>query len=225
MDDKINSIHSAQNTQRKIKETFYKATSFLLTIFALFELVAIVVLYSQQKIEIPYVIEISREGDVKYKKDIALELANWTPSTATKIKILKDYITDLRSICADEHMQVKMIKNIYAFSVENGLKEAEKYLLETDPLSRVGKERVDIDVYATTPMINDDENVFQIDWNEKTYSPAGALLSEQNFRAVIKTKYFTVKTHEMQTINPLGLYICDIKTSAIKDGYTINDNK
>lgn len=217
----IPTLHSKRNITLEKQVAIYRLLFFTLGLFAIIELIFVIVLYKSQTISIPYVVEINKEGDIKYKDNITSTLAKWQPSTATKIKVLSDFLTDLRSVSLDKQIQIERIKRIYAFSIENGLKESEKYLLETKPLERLNNQRVEINVYATTPLINNDENVFQLDFNEKIYSLSGNLISEQNYRAILETKHFLPKTEQTQIINPLGIYISNLKISAIKDGYVL----
>lgn len=219
--EEIQSAHTIANSN--LQKRFYaqKVLLICIIVFACLELCAVVVLYKKQTISIPYVVEINREGDIKYKENVASTLSSWTPSTATTIKVLSDFLQNLRSVSLDKQIQTERIKKVYAFAIEKGLRASEEYLLATSPMLRCEKERVEINVYATTPLLNGDDDCYQIDFNEKTFSLNETLISEQNYRAIMKIKHYLPKTEDVQRINPLGIYVCDLKISAIRDGYVI----
>ena len=83
-------------------------------IISLFLLIALVYLALKPKTEIPYVVEITTDGDVRYVKDAVTTLSSWTPSQSTTMHVLRDYIINLRGVSSDRSVQVERIKKAYA---------------------------------------------------------------------------------------------------------------
>lgn len=190
-------------------------------ILSVFLLIALVYLALKPKTEIPYVVEITTDGDVRYVKDAVTTLSSWTPSQSTTMHVLRDYIINLRGVSSDRSVQVERIKKVYAFSTGDATKTINEYLEETSPVERLERETVRIDVYAITPLINGNEKIYQLDWNEKTYSLSGTLKNEKNYRGVLYIEYYLPRTKNLQEVNPLGIYVNNIEISEIKDGYVV----
>ena len=221
----INTKHTDEKINKRINAAFYKGISYALIAITVIEAFLIIVISSQKTTNIPYVIEINRDSEVKYIKNAVSTLKDWEPSSAITIKTLSDYLESLRGVSVDENIQKKRIRNIYQFSTADSVKLVDEYFKMTNPLERGKTEYVDITVYAATPGIHDDKNIYQLDFNEKTYTLNGKLKNEENYRAIIKTQHFIPRTETQQITNPLGIYVSKIKISKIKDGYVLYESK
>ena len=221
----IRSLHAAIKKAKTEASRTCKAIITALCVFCIMEFAIIFHLANRQTVSIPYVIEINKDGTAKYIDNASTTLSEWMPSTATTLKVLEDYIISLRGVSSDVAVQQYRIKKVYAYSTGDALKSAQDYLLENNPLERSDSERVEVSVYAATPFISGSDDIFQLDWNEKTLSMNGALKSETNFRGILKTKRYMPKTKSIQEINPLGIYVTNLNISEIKDGYVIYDAK
>lgn len=221
----IRSLHAAIKKARSEASKACKAVITALCAFCIMEFAIIFHLANRQTVSIPYVIEISKDGTAKYIDNASTTLSEWMPSTATVLKVLEDYVISLRGVSSDAAIQQHRIKKVYAYSTGSALKSAQDYLLENNPLERSESERIEVSVYAATPFIGGSDDIFQLDWNEKSFGSNGTLVSETNYRGILKTKRYVPKTKGIQEINPLGLYVTDLNVSEIKDGYVIYDAK
>ena len=210
--------------KRQINVLIYKTMFYLLLVVSILEFILIFVLIKRQTVEIPYVIEIQKDGSAKYIDNASSSLSDFSPSVQTTLKVLENYIISLRSVSFEASIQEDRIKKVYAFSTEDALKSAKKYLEEKPPFERALKERVEVSVYAATPLYKTDSSLYQLDFNEKTYTLGGELKDETNYRAIISTKIFKVRTKSLQEENPLGIYLTRLEISKIKDGYVIYEN-
>lgn len=221
----ISSLHTKACFEERDKKVYYKGFSIALFIALLLVLSLCVILIMRQKIEIPYVIEINREGDARYVDNAVSTLSEWSPSTTTVMNLLRDYIVSLRGISEDSNIQEERIKKVYAHSTKDALYYVNSYLKETSPMERLKNEKVVVDVYAITPLDTKNNSIFQLDFNEKTYGLSKDLKKEENYRAILKIKFYRPKTKGLQEANPLGVYVNEIEISKIKDGYVIYDAK
>lgn len=217
----ISTFLSNKNIYEQSKIALYKGialSNILLSVFLIFGLIYVSL---KPKTEIPYVIEVNNDGEAKYINNAVAKFSNWEPSKTTVMQILSTYIKNLRSISTDKNIQTENIRSVYAFSTHNAIKVISEYLKNNSPIDRSEKETVRIDVYAITPNLNTNNTIYQLDWNEKTYSLSGNLKNEKNYRAQIEVGFYRPRTKNLQELNPLGIYVEDIEISEIKDGYTI----
>ena len=223
--DTIDTIHTKNIKDKSLKVSLYRGLFVLSLLFIILEFALILVLQRRQTTLIPYVIEVQPDGSAKYIDNSASTLSSYTPSTATTLKVLENFIISLRSVNPDLIIQEERIKNVYSFATEDALKVAKDYLNLTKPYERSETERVEVTVYAATPLYKGQSNIYQLDWNERVYSTTGNLKSEANYRAVINTKVYQVRTKSLQEQNPLGIYLTNLEISKIRDGYVIYETE
>lgn len=221
----IASLHTRATIEERDKKIYYKGVSLAFFTSTVVLASLSLVLALKHKTEIPYVIEINREGDARYVSDAVSTLSSWSPSTTTVMNILRDYIVSLRGVTEDSSIQEERIKKVYSHSTKDAASYASLYLKETSPMERLRSEKVTVDVYAITPLDEKDGSLYQLDFNEKTYSISGTLKKEENYRAILKIKFYRPRTKGLQEANPLGIYVERIEISKIKDGYVIYDGK
>lgn len=216
----INSKHTRTNIEKKTRLAFLRGitlTSFIINITLL---ITVIILAKMPKTEIPYVIEISRDGEASLIKDAAVIYETWEPSKTTIMQTLKTYIVALRSVPKDNFISKENIKKVYALSSGDAADYITSYYSTSSPLTLSESIYRRVNVYAAIPMI-DKSNLYQIDWNEKDYSLSGTLKEERNYRGIFKIQHYKPQTSELQELNPLGLYVSDIEISPIQNGSVI----
>lgn len=221
----IASLHTKATLEEKDKKIYYKGVSVAFFTSTLVLAALCLLLSLKHKTEIPYVIEINREGDARYVSDAVSTLSSWSPSTTTVMNLLRDYIVSLRGVSEDSVIQEERIKKVYSHSTKDASLYVNSYLKDTSPMERLRNEKVIVDVYAITPLDEKSGTIYQLDFNEKTYGLSGTLKREENYRAILRIKFYRPRTKGLQEANPLGVYVESIEISKIKDGYVIYDRK
>ena len=178
------------------------------------------------KNEIAYVVEVNTTtGEQRVINGVVSEIGQYTMSEYLILNSIKTYITNLRSVSNDNGVNRTRINNVYAFSTEQASQYISDYFSEHNPIDRGSAEYVEVVIYNCTPINNSNSDYlkFLVDWNEITRSTSGRIVSEKNYRADIDAKQFKV-TKLTSDLNPIGLYVCHINISEIKNGYVVNPN-
>lgn len=220
----IASLYSLKRSKILDKSLFYKGGYYALLIISVCLCVIVLILGLRQKTEIPYVIEINREGRANYVENGVHNLKDWTPTDATIIATLKNYIISLRGVSVDKEIQKERIENVYSSSLSYALNTADNYIRNTLPLERAKKENVNIDVYYISKL-NNNGLTYEIDFNEIIYSPGFTNPTEKSYRAIVSIEFHKSDVKEIQKTNPLGIYVVDLQINEIKSGYVKEVNK
>lgn len=157
------------------------------------------------------------------------ELDKYTAPEYLILNACKTYITNLRSVSTDVYQSRENVKNVYAFSTENAIRQVESYLTLNNPIERYNKnkERVAIYIYNATPIqtvSKKGETKVQIDWQETSYDQTNIIRSQKTYRAILDVKQFKA-TKQTSQINPIGIYVTNIIVSEIEDGFIKQEGK
>lgn len=216
----ISSLHTQKNIAVKVRTAFLTGAVTVCIFLNVILCITVVVITKLPKTEIPYVIEITKDGDANIIKDAAVTFANWEPSKTTIMHTLKNYITCLRSIPKDNLVIKENIKKVYALSSDKATDYITSYFSSHSPIAESENIYRRVVVYAAVPLI-DEGNIYQVDWNEKDYSRSGSFKSEKNYRGMFKIKHYKPSNMGLQEQNPLGIYITDIEISQIQNGESV----
>ena len=222
-------IHSLENSRRieTLKVSWaYKGAVIVLFILFLCVLGLLAWQMLRPKNEIAYVVEVNTTtGEQRVINGVVSEIGQYTMSEYLILNSIKTYITNLRSVSNDNGVNRTRINNVYAFSTEQASQYISDYFSEHNPIDRGSAEYVEVVIYNCTPINNSNSDYlkFLVDWNEITRSTSGRIVSEKNYRADIDAKQFKV-TKLTSDLNPIGLYVCHINISEIKNGYLVNPN-
>ena len=213
----IASLHTKKNIERKVNSAFLKGALLFCFLLNIALCITIVIIARLPKTEIPYVIEITKDGNASIIKDAAVTFSKWEPSKTTVMHTLKNYIIWLRSIPRDSLVIKENIKKVYAYSSDRATDYVTSYFSSASPIAESENIFRRVSVYSAIPVI-DKSDIYQVDWNEKDYSHSGTLKNERNYRGMFKIKRYKSENTGQQEQNPLGLYISDIEITSIQNG-------
>ena len=220
----INSLENDRRIETLKVSWAYKGAVIVLSLVCMILVGLLAWQMLRPKNEIAYVVEVNTTtGEQKVINGVISEIGQYTMSEYLILNSIKTYITNLRSVSNDISVNRSRINQVYAFSTEQAGQFVSSYFTENNPIDRSSAEYVEIVVYNCTPINNTESQYlkFLVDWNEITRNTSGKIVSEKNYRADIDAKQFKV-TKLTSELNPIGLYICHINISEIKDGYVIN---
>jgi type IV secretion system protein VirB5 len=165
---------------------------------------------------IPYVVEVDRLG-----QSMAVKMAD-RPGEADPRVIhasLAQFIRDARMVSFDRVAQNAAIWRVYAMlrTGDPALAKMTAFMRDdaSNPFKRAESESVGVEIES---VLQQTPETWQLIWNEKVWSKAGALLQAGKLRALVTV--YTQKgnswtTEEEIRANPLGVYIRDFNWSTI----------
>ena len=192
-------------------------------IFIVLLLVWNFLLFLIPKKTIGYVVEVNQltgTQNVRNIENAVVELEKYTMPEYLMINAVKSYITNLRQVSTDIYICQDAIREVYAYSTENAVLQAQSYFTEFNPVERSKKGyRVQPVIYNATAINTKDKEFmkFQVDFQESIFYQ-GNLQEQKNYRVDITCKQFKATKQSSQN-NPLGFYITNFIVSEIKDGF------
>lgn len=173
--------------------------------------VAYIQLASSSRV-VPYVVEVDRLGQA-----VAFGPAEPMRKTDQRITIrdLSVLIRNLRTITPDPGLQVRMVKDAYAFLDISAAKFLNEYFAEPENNPRVLGQDImrTVEITSVLPVPNSDS--WKIQWTEIDRPRAGGIARSRAWEAYLTVKHEPPKTTEAIQVNPLGLYVTGINWTQI----------
>lgn len=191
-----------------------RLTTIMLAIFSTGLLIALVIVASYPK-SVPYVVELTPEGESRYVPDAIAVMDGWKPKESTERYFLSDFVTRLRTVSSDREVTRQNLLKVYSVITDGADRQVKEYIRETDPLSRGETETVQVTVFSISRI---SASTWQVDWRETTWTNHGTTLkSDERWRAILQTAFYTPRTESQMESNPIGLWVTGIETNKIKD--------
>ena len=165
--------------------------------------------------KMPYVIELSSDGEAYYYADVVEALSNWTPSDATQRYFISHYVMALRGVSSDNNVNKENASSVFSKSLSNATTLITQWYEENNPIARASTEYVliptdDLSVVAYST------NVWKVSWRETTYRKSdGTITSDKQYEGLFSVEFYTPDTERRKRENPIGMYITDFSISYI----------
>lgn len=216
---KTNSDESYQDLVIKYKKinVIQKTIIIVLTLMVIALLLLTAYLGAQSK-TVPYVIELSHDGQATYYKDAVKLLENYTPSDITQKYFLQDYIIKLRSVSSDNHVNEENVYDVCAKTTGQAISAIDNFYRANNPLVKnnqngqtvvIPKEEIAVIQYSP--------NKWKLTWRETTYRKADKLvLADQQFEGVFDTAFYTPSSEDQLERNPIGMYVINFNVDYVR---------
>lgn len=169
---------------------------------------------------LPYVIELTPQGEATYYPDAVKLLDSWEPNDATQRFFIADYITKMRSVSIDNYINRQNAQAVYSRTVTSGnaISFIENFFTNNNPLERsksvvvkIPAEELSILKYSATQ--------WKVVWREtETKKGSSAtVLSDKQYEALISIAFYTPRTEREKRENPIGLYVTDFDMDILRD--------
>lgn len=160
-------------------------------------------LSSQSRIT-PFVVEVDRLGQA-----VAFGPAEQLRKTDERLirYQLNLFVRDVRSVFADPEVQKTVINRAYAHSKDGALGFLNAHFKRSNPFLHAAESTVAVQVQSVLRL---SPTSWQVQWKETELAPAGRILSEASWQAVLGVEIVPPETTEVLLVNPLGLYVTEI---------------
>jgi len=150
----------------------------------------------------PYVIQVNNDGVVQAVGPA--KEAIYTPQEPEIKHFLSQFVTKVRSVPLDPVVVRQNWISAYAFMRQTAASKMNEEIKKDDPLSRMGRELVQVTIKTVVPLSGD---TFQVRWNEDVFTKEGALKESYKMSGLFTVEFSQPKTEKDLLANPLGLYI------------------
>lgn len=208
--------NTAAETIARYKQAVAKRTAILIFCAIIIAVLSALTFYlgSLPK-KIPYVIELSSDGEAYYYADVVEALSNWTPSDATQRYFISHYVMALRGVSSDNNVNKENASSVFSRSLSSATTLITQWYEENNPISRASSEYVlipsdDLSVVAYST------NVWKVSWRETTYRKSdSAITSDKQYEGLFSVEFYTPDTERRKRENPIGMYITDFNITYI----------
>lgn len=195
----------------------WKTISFLLVLFIVILTILAAYLGAQAK-TIPWVIEITEEGDTTYYPEAVKLLYDWEPTDTTQRYFLMKYVQNLRGVSIDNNVNQANVLDVYNKTIgEASSLIQDWYYNHSNPLQRSKN------VYVLIPsediaVTSYGDGKWKITWRETTYRRYDkAIIDDNQYEGIFSVSFYTPVTEQDKRNNPLGLYITSFDISLLKN--------
>lgn len=163
--------------------------------------------------KIPWVVELTEDGEATYQADVVTALSNWSPSDATQRYFISHYIEDLRGVSTDNNVNKENANSIYQRTVETATTYVTSWYTQNNPVTRSKTEYVLIPLDQMA-VVKYSDNQWKVTWRETSYRVSDKeIFADQQCEAIITVKFYLPDTERRRRENPIGMYISDIQIS------------
>ena len=148
----------------------------------------------------PYVVEVTRQGDVRA---VGAATEAYVPSDAQIANHLARFISDVRSLALDPVVVRQNWLEAYDYATDRGAAVLNEYARSADPFGKVGRQSVAIEV---TSVVRASPTSFQIRWIERRYEN-NALAGTERWTAILSIVLQPPRSEAQLRKNPLGIYV------------------
>lgn len=202
LDDHLNSLVQTRQV--------WQVVSLLLGLIALAAVGGLIAVASKSKF-IPYIVTVDEIGEVKTGKPLYTN-KDFKLDTAIYRFVLKEFITNLRTITADISLKKQQLKKItnYIKPYSAAANKINMFLNKNNPLERAKTELVTIDkVRVLTRTLNS----WDVHWTETIYNADGIYIKEEKYRATMTITEPQQISSEIERENPFGIFITNFDIS------------
>lgn len=200
--DRLNYLESIIKTQKII---------ILLEFVAVLGLLLLCAYLGSLPKTVPWVIELSADGEAHYISNVESQLSVWTPSDATTRYFISHWIQSLRSVSTDNGVNKENVSDVYSKSLSEGTAYIDSFYASSNPIevSKTQYVKVPLDELSVVLYAH---NTWKVTWRETAYRRSDhQILRDEQREAVITVAYYIPDTERRRRENPIGLYITGVE--------------
>ncbi len=202
--------NSAAETIAAYKQKILLRTAIIAVLgLAIVILAVMAVYFGSLPKEVPYVIELSSDGEAYYHANTVDLLRDWTPNDATQRYFISHYVVDMRSVSTDNYKNKDAAAAVYAKSLNKAADSVGSWYTTNNPIERSKTEYVIIPTDDLAVVLYSG-NQWKVTWRETTYRKSdNVIISDKQYEGIFTVAFFTPDTERRKRENPIGMYITD----------------
>lgn len=161
--------------------------------------------------KVPWVVELTEDGEATYQADVVSTLSAWSPSEATQRYFISHYIEELRSVSTDNNINKENANSIYQRTVDAASKYVSEWYTSNNPITRSKNEYVLIPLDQMAVVMYS-TNQWKVTWRETSYRNSDKeIFADQQYEAIITVSFYLPDTERRRRENPIGMYVSNIE--------------
>jgi type IV secretion system protein VirB5 len=160
------------------------------------------ILYQSSKAQVvPYIVEVDTQGQVR---TVGPAQEVYRPSQEAVKAQLREFVRGIRGRSTDAVVVRERWVRAYAHATPKGQNRLNDYARQADPLSKIGKESVAVEVGRILALT---DTTYDVQWQETTYDSRMLKTGDARWSGVFRVVVEPPTTTEQLEANPLGIYV------------------
>lgn len=166
---------------------------------------------------VPWVIELTQDGEATYYPDAVKLLDQWSPNETTQRYFMMDYIINLRSVSTDNYVNKDRAQQVFNKTISTATNQVTDWYLANNPIEiaadmyiQVPEEEISIVKYSNTQ--------WQVTWRETGYRRTDhAILTDNQYQGIFNVAFYTPDTERARRNNPIGMYVTSFDIALLRN--------
>lgn len=166
---------------------------------------------------VPWVIELTQDGQATYYPDAVKLLDQWSPNETTQRYFMMDYVINLRSVSTDNYINKDRAQQVFNKTINQATSQVTKWYEANNPIDisadmyiQVPEEEISIVQYSPTQ--------YQVTWRETGYRRTDhAILTDNQYQGIFNIAFYTPDTERARRNNPIGMYVTSFDIALLRN--------
>ena len=163
------------------------------------------------------------ETDIKTGEVRNVGTANYTPNDEVYSYFIRQFVQDIRSVPLDEVVYNKQLSTAYSFLTKDGANILTARMEAENRVQKLHNATVQVTINSVIPM--EGGKSYQVRWSEVEYRAGAGKKEVTPYTGVFTVEQIKTDDKEKLAVNPLGLYIKDLRWERDTETKTTPDQK
>ena len=166
---------------------------------------------------VPWVIELTPDGEATYYPDAVKLLEDWTPNDATQRFFMAEYIRNLRGVSTDNYVNRENAIDVFAKTLGNAAGLIDDWFMANNPIERSSSEYVLIPAEEIS-IVKYSDTQWNVTWRETTYRRSDrTIIADSMQQGIFTVAFYTPDTERKRRDNPIGMYVVDYDIDLLRN--------
>lgn len=180
-------------------------------------LAAVDMYIAQQPKSVPWVIELTPDGQATYYEDAVKLLEDWTPNDSTQRYFMAHYVQNMRSVSTDNIVNRENATKVFAQTLDRAGSAISSWYTGNNPITRSSSMYVEVPTEELS-VVKYTDSQWKVTWRETVHRRGdGAVTSDRQYEGIFTVKFYTPDTERARRENPIGMYVVDYDIDLLKN--------
>lgn len=166
---------------------------------------------------VPWVIELTPDGEATYYPDAVKLLEDWTPNDATQRYFMVRYVQNLRGVSTDNYVNQANAIDVFSKTLSTAAEKIDDWFMANNPIERSEDEYVIVPADEVS-IVRYTDTQWSVTWRETTYRRADRTIIEDTMQTgIFNIAFYTPETERQRRDNPIGMYVVDYDIDLLRE--------
>lgn len=166
---------------------------------------------------VPWVIELTQDGEATYYPDAVKLLEDWSPNETTQRYFMMDYVINLRSVSTDNYVNKDNAQQVFNKTLSLATDKVVDWYTVNNPID------VSANMYVQIPpeelsIVKYSPTQWQVTWRETGYRRTDhAIISDAQYQGIFNVAFYTPDSERARRDNPIGMYVTNFDIALVRN--------